>query len=141
MIYANPNSEGSLVQFKERYENYIGGEWVPPVKGQYLEVKSPVTGKVFTLVARSSEEDIDAIGNGGLSGAPLFERSLERVKYIHQKTEGHLPIIAVGGIMSPEQAQQMLDAGASLVQVYSGFIYNGPSFVKHINKHLVKNLQ
>ena len=59
MIYANPNTEGSLVQFKERYENYIGGEWVPPVKGQYLEVKSPVTGKVFTLVARSSEEDIE----------------------------------------------------------------------------------
>ena len=59
MIYANPNTEGSLVQFKERYENYIGGEWVPPVKGQYLEVKSPITGKVFTLVARSSEEDIE----------------------------------------------------------------------------------
>ena len=59
MIYANPNTEGSLVQFKERYENYIGGEWIPPVKGQYLEVKSPVTGKVFTLVARSSEEDIE----------------------------------------------------------------------------------
>ena len=59
MIYANPNTEGSLVQFKERYENYIGGEWVPPVKGQYLEVKSPVTGKVFTSVARSSEEDIE----------------------------------------------------------------------------------
>jgi len=59
MIYANPNTEGSLVQFKERYENYIGGEWVPPVKGQYLEVKSPVTGKVFTSVARSTEEDIE----------------------------------------------------------------------------------
>lgn len=59
MIYANPNTEGSLVQFKERYENYIGGEWISPVKGQYLEVKSPVTGKVFTSVARSTEEDIE----------------------------------------------------------------------------------
>ncbi len=59
MIYANPNTEGSLVQFKERYENFIGGEWVAPVKGQYLEVKSPLTGKVFTSVARSSEEDIE----------------------------------------------------------------------------------
>ncbi len=59
MIYANPNTEGSLVEFKDYYDNYIGGEWVPPVKGQYLEVKSPVNGKVFTKVARSSEEDIE----------------------------------------------------------------------------------
>ena len=59
MIYANPNTEGSLVTFKERYDNYIGGEWVPPVKGQYLEVKSPVNGKVFSTVARSSEEDVE----------------------------------------------------------------------------------
>ena len=59
MIYANPNTEGSLVQFKERYENFIGGEWVAPVKGQYLDVKSPLTGKVFTSVARSTEEDIE----------------------------------------------------------------------------------
>ena len=59
MIYANPNTEGSLVQFKERYENFIGGEWVAPVKGQYLEVKSPVDGKVFTSVARSTVEDIE----------------------------------------------------------------------------------
>ena len=59
MIYANPNTEGSLVEFKDRYDNYIGGEWVPPVKGQYLEVKSPVTGKVFTTVARSTAEDIE----------------------------------------------------------------------------------
>ena len=59
MIYANPNTEGSVVQFKGRYENFIGGEWVAPVKGHYLDVKSPVTGKVFTSVARSTEEDIE----------------------------------------------------------------------------------
>ena len=59
MIYANPNTEGAVVNFKERYENFINGEWVAPVKGQYLDVKSPVTGKVFTSVARSSEEDIE----------------------------------------------------------------------------------
>ena len=89
---------------------------------------------------KSSKEEIEAIGNGGLSGAPLFERSLERVKYIHKKTEGQLPIIAVGGIMTPEQAHQMLQAGASLVEIYSGFIYNGPGFVKDINKYLAKKL-
>lgn len=85
---------------------------------------------------KASDEKIQAIGNGGLSGAPLFERSLETVKYIHKKTNGILPIIAVGGIMTPEQAVQMLQAGASLIQIYSGFIYNGPGFVKKILKQV-----
>ncbi len=75
---------------------------------------------------------------GGLSGAPLFEKSLATVKYIHEKSRGRLPIIAAGGIMTPAQAQQMLDAGADLVEVYTGFIYNGPGFVKRIVKHLKK---
>ena len=70
----------------------------------------------------------------------VFERSLERVRYIHKKTEGQLPIIAVGGIMTPQQAHQMLQAGASLVEIYSGFVYNGPGFVKDINKYLAKKL-
>ena len=56
MIYANPGSEGSVVSFKERYENYIGGEWVAPVKGQYFDNVSPVNGNVFCEVARSSAE-------------------------------------------------------------------------------------
>ena len=88
---------------------------------------------------KSSPQKIEAIGNGGLSGAPLFERSLETIKYIHKKTNGILPIIGVGGIMTPEQAQQMLDAGASLIQIYSGFIYNGPALVKNILKHIKAN--
>src|SRR5699024_12763922 len=59
MIYKNPNTEGSLVQFKERYENYIGGEWVAPVDGKYLDVVSPVDGKVFTSVPRSNDKDLE----------------------------------------------------------------------------------
>lgn len=59
MIYSNPGSEGSVVSFKERYENYIGGEWVAPVKGRYFDNVSPVNGKVFCQVARSSAEDIE----------------------------------------------------------------------------------
>ncbi|KIL50550.1 aldehyde dehydrogenase [Jeotgalibacillus alimentarius] len=59
MTYANPNTDGSLVNFKDKYENYIGGEWVAPVKGQYFENPSPVDGKVFCQVARSTEEDIE----------------------------------------------------------------------------------
>lgn len=59
MVYAFPNTEGAVVNFKERYDNYIGGKWTPPTKGQYFDNITPVTGNVFTQVARSTEEDID----------------------------------------------------------------------------------
>ena len=83
-----------------------------------------------------SSERIEEIGNGGLSGAPLHKKNLELVRYIHEKSEGRLPIVGVGGIMSPADAQAMLDAGASLIEIYSGFIYEGPGLVKGIIKHL-----
>ncbi len=86
-----------------------------------------------------SEEEIQKIGNGGLSGKPLNKRSTEIIKYIAEKTSGDLPIIASGGIMKPEDALEKLKAGASLVQVYTGFIYEGPAFVKRINKQIVKS--
>ena len=82
------------------------------------------------------EEKVNSIGKGGLSGAPLYERSLEMVKYIHQKSGGKLAIIGCGGIMTPAQAKAMLDAGASLIEVYTGFIYEGPGFVEKILKEL-----
>lgn len=81
---------------------------------------------------------IQSIGAGGLSGKPLNSRSLEVIRYIHQRSNAKIPIIGVGGINSPEAAQEMLNAGASLIQIYSGLIYEGPSLVKRINKHLVK---
>ncbi len=84
------------------------------------------------------QEKIDEIGNGGMSGAPLFRKSIALVRYISEKSMGKLPIIGVGGIMSGEQARQMLDAGASLVEIYSGFIYEGPSLVKKINSHILQ---
>ncbi len=85
---------------------------------------------------KTSASKVESIGNGGLSGAPLFEKSLAMVKHINEYTKGRLPVIGVGGIMTPEQAAQMLDAGASLIEIYTGFIYEGPSFVKRINKFL-----
>ena len=88
-----------------------------------------------------SPEKIDEIGNGGMSGAPLFARNLELVRYISRQSGGKLPIIGVGGIMSGEQAMQMLDAGASLVEIYRGFIYEGPSLVKRINNHILKSIR
>lgn len=103
-----------------------------------------IDGIVATNTTRSREglktpeKAVAAIGEGGLSGAPLFEKSLETVKYVHEKSNGLLPIIAAGGIMTPAQAAQMLDAGASLVEVYTGFVYNGPGFVKRIIRYLKK---
>jgi aldehyde dehydrogenase len=59
MIYAKPGTEGSVVSFKKRYDNFIGGKWVAPVKGQYFDNVTPVTGEVFCDVAESTEEDIN----------------------------------------------------------------------------------
>lgn len=76
------------------------------------------------------------IGAGGLSGLPLKQRSTEVVKYISEKTNSEMPIIASGGIFTGDDAKEKLNAGASLVQVWTGFIYEGPVIVKRICKHL-----
>lgn len=105
-------------------------------------LRSGIDGIVAGNTTRSREgltipqSKIDEIGNGGLSGAPVHKKNLELVRYIHTKSQGRLPIIGVGGIMSGKDAQAMIDAGASLVEIYSGFIYEGPGLVKDIITHL-----
>jgi dihydroorotate dehydrogenase len=79
-------------------------------------------------------------GAGGLSGGPLTQRARALVAAVYRKTQGTLPLIGVGGIMTGEDAWQMIRAGASLVQVYSGFIYNGPAFIASIKRHLLQRL-
>jgi dihydroorotate dehydrogenase len=76
------------------------------------------------------------IGTGGLSGAPLKDASTEIVKYIHQKSKGEIPVIASGGIITAEDALEKFEAGAALVQVWTGFIYEGPSIIKQICEKL-----
>lgn len=83
---------------------------------------------------------VEAIGNGGLSGKPIKDRSTEVIRYIFNKTSGKLPIIGVGGVFSADDALEKLNAGASLIQVYTGFIYEGPGLAKSINRK-VKELQ
>lgn len=85
-----------------------------------------------------SREEIALLGSGGLSGQPLKNRSTEVIRYICKKTNGKLPIMGVGGIMSVEDAVEKLEAGASLIQLYTGFIYEGPGLVKKICKRLCK---
>jgi len=81
---------------------------------------------------------IESIGAGGLSGAPLRKRATEVIRYISKKTNGQLPIIGVGGINSAEDALDKIKAGASLVQIYTGLIYQGPKLVKRINQALAE---
>lgn len=86
---------------------------------------------------KTSEEEVLKIGAGGLSGQPLRARSTEVLKFLRGKLGPDFPIISVGGIMSAEDAVERIRAGASLVQLYTGFIYEGPSLIKKINKALL----
>lgn len=74
---------------------------------------------------------------GGLSGKPLTKRSTEVIRYLHNQSKGAFPIIGVGGIHSPEDAKEKLEAGASLIQLYTGFVYEGPAAVRNINTSLI----
>ncbi|WP_178988783.1 quinone-dependent dihydroorotate dehydrogenase [Winogradskyella schleiferi] len=87
---------------------------------------------------KTSDQRLSEIGNGGLSGQPIKEKSTKVIKYLADKSNKAFPIIGVGGIHSAEDALDKIDAGADLVQVYTGFIYEGPSLVKRINKALLK---
>jgi len=74
-VYAQPGTSGALVDFKPRYENWIGGEWVPPVKGEYFENVTPVTGRAFTEVARSTADDVERALDAAHRAAPTWNRS------------------------------------------------------------------
>ena len=87
---------------------------------------------------KTDKTKVEVIGNGGLSGKPVRARSTEVIKYLADKSNRAFPIIGVGGIHSAEDALEKLDAGATLLQVYTGFIYEGPSLVKRINKAILK---
>lgn len=86
----------------------------------------------------TSATEVQHIGNGGLSGKPLSVRANEVIAYLRDKLGKEFPIIGVGGILSTEDALAKFKAGADLVQLYTGFIYEGPAFAKRINKALLK---
>jgi dihydroorotate dehydrogenase len=81
------------------------------------------------------------IGNGGLSGKPVKKRSTQVIRYLKENAKNPFPIIGVGGINSPEDAMEKLDAGATLIQLYTGFIYQGPMLIRRINKAIVKRVE
>ncbi|MBW3129590.1 quinone-dependent dihydroorotate dehydrogenase [Hymenobacter profundi] len=86
---------------------------------------------------RTTTDHITSLGAGGLSGRPLRARATEVIRYLHQRAGDALPIIGAGGIHSPQDAKEKLAAGAALVQLYTGFIYEGPALVGRINRALV----
>jgi dihydroorotate dehydrogenase len=87
---------------------------------------------------KTAPETVAAYGAGGLSGQPLLGRSTEVVRYLVEKSGRAFPVIAVGGIHSAAEAIEKFKAGASLVQVYTGFVYEGPGLVKRINRAIAK---
>lgn len=99
-VYAFPGTEGAKVEFKSRYEHFIGGEWTPPVKGQYFENVTPVTGKVFCEVARGTAEDIDVALDAAWKAAPAWGATspAERALVLHRiadRMEENLEMLAV----------------------------------------------
>ncbi len=106
-----------------------------------LEIKLDGLVATNTTISREGLQtdatSIEAIGNGGLSGLPVKERATEVVKYIQQRTQGQLPLIASGGIFTGADALEKLNAGAQLVQVWTGFIYQGPGIVKQICRSIL----
>ena len=91
-----------------------------------------------TTISRDGLNSPQAREDGGLSGKPLFERSLAMVGKIQKFTDGKLPVIGVGGISNADGVQKMMDAGAVLVQIYTGLIYEGPGLVKSILREVNK---
>ncbi len=86
----------------------------------------------------TSDSKVKEIGQGGLSGIPIGDMSSEVIKYLKEKLSPDVPIIGVGGIFSAEDAIGKLNSGAQLIQIYTGFVYEGPALIKRINKAILK---
>jgi dihydroorotate dehydrogenase len=143
------NSVQALNQLKERPKPILlkiapdlNEDQLHDVVEILLETKTDGVIATNTTISReglvTSDEIISAIGNGGLSGKPLTKRATELILFLRSKLGKDFPIIGVGGIMTPEDAIEKLKAGADLVQIYTGFIYEGPGFVKRINRALLQ---
>lgn len=110
-----------------------------------IMIQTPLDGIVATNASATRENmvsprsEITACGMGTVSGRPLTQRAIEIVRRIVERSKGTYPIIGSGGMMTPQDVKDMLAAGASLVQVYSGFVYEGPSFAGDVCRELIQN--
>ena len=97
--------------------------------------------KLAGVVATNTTIEHPVPPEGGLSGAPLRQRATDCIRHIYRQTHGKLPIIGVGGIFTAADAYEKIQAGASLVEVWTGMIYEGPAIVRNINRGLVHLLE
>jgi dihydroorotate dehydrogenase len=104
-----------------------------------IVISSKIAGVIATntTISREGLSSIHKDEAGGLSGKPLTKSSTEVIRFLSTKSNKAFPIIGVGGIMTPQDALEKLDAGASLVQLYTGFVYEGPSLIKAINQAIL----
>ena len=94
-----------------------------------------------TTLSREGLQSPNKTEIGGMSGKPMSKRSTEVIRFLSEKSNKAFPIIGVGGIHSPEDAIEKMEAGASLIQLYTGFIYEGPALIKAINKKILAGMQ
>ena len=96
---------------------------------------------ISRLNLRTPEQQVTACGEGGLSGLPLKQRATEMIANLYRLTNGRIPVVGVGGIFTAADAWEKISAGASLVQLYTGFIYQGPGIAREINEELAVILE
>jgi len=142
----------TLTSYRQNQQNYkpillkiapdLTDSQLEDVSDIVIELKVDGIISTNTTIERSplseDEHKVNAIGNGGLSGAPLRKRANNVTSKVYKQTNGQIPIVGVGGIYDNSSAKERIEAGASLLQVYSGFIYEGPFLVKRLKKALVK---
>ncbi len=142
-----------LAALQGEAQSYAGGKTAPPLLVKIApDLTQAAISEVLTVCADHAISGIIATNTtrvgegttrptcetGGLSGRPLTERARRIVRFISRETGGRMPIIGTGGIFTPDDARRMLDAGAALVQVYTGFIYQGPGIARTINRSLMQ---
>ncbi|MGV6846599.1 MAG: quinone-dependent dihydroorotate dehydrogenase [Lutibacter sp.] len=107
---------------------------------EFTKIEGVIASNTSVSRENLQTKELDKIGYGGLSGMPIKDKSTETIRYLAEKSDKSFSIIGVGGIMSVTDALEKLNAGADLIQLYTGFIYEGPSLIKRINKAILKKL-
>ena len=132
-----PNPKPILLKLSPDLNNQQLDEVIDIVKQTKIDGVVAVNTTISREGLVTDQNRVKTIGKGGLSGKPVRDRSTEIIRYLSKQSNKAFPIIGVGGIFTPEDAKGKLDAGADLVQVFTGFIYEGPFIARKINKYLL----
>lgn len=133
-----PKRKPVLLKVSPDLNNKQLDEVIDIVKQTQIDGVVATNTSISRHTIKYEKEQAKKAGHGGLSGLPIRDRSTEVIRYLAEKSDKAFPIIGVGGIMTADDALEKLEAGADLVQVYTGFIYEGPMIAKRINKALLK---